>query len=218
MDNFEFEKRIEETIWDIYPLDKILPIETVYSIFIEEYKKQDNKSIYFKERKYQRMREGFFSIFVAISLKHNSVAEQYLIFPSNKSQDVLIGSPNKLNEKELIVSPYDIKEFTIFSKSFFEFVDNVIKPKLGIYNLVIATHREINKEDFEYLIDLLKKEKSSAQVWLLGAPNEGEENLKATKVTILNSEGIIYQKTFDLDDWLDFTKPIIIYHDTLKLK
>jgi hypothetical protein len=54
----EFQKRISEMKTDIFPLDRMLPPETVFSIFRQEYNKRNDKSAFFKDRKFQRMRGG----------------------------------------------------------------------------------------------------------------------------------------------------------------
>jgi len=39
MEDKQFQKRISETVRDVFPLDRVIPVETVYSIFAQEYKR-----------------------------------------------------------------------------------------------------------------------------------------------------------------------------------
>ena len=68
MNDEKIKKRIAETEHEIFPLDRLLSLESIYLIFQQEYAKSEDRNLFFKDPKYQRLREGFFLMFVVISL------------------------------------------------------------------------------------------------------------------------------------------------------
>lgn len=212
-------KRIFETKTEIFPLDRMLPLETVYLLFLEEYNKVENKEAFAKNNIYnKRLREGYFSLFAALSLNDNQGKKQYLVFPSDPGCDVYILNRVDMEEDKFDAFAFDIKEFTDFSKTFIDFIDKSIVPKLDIYSIIIGTHRKIKGSDLKYLSDQLKIINSMAKVWLVGSPsNENDEN-NISKVTIVDKEQILYDKIIVLDDWLDEGSPPIIYEDFIRFE
>ena len=220
--NKEFlKKRILETVTEIFPLDRILSLETVWLIFEKEYAKLENKNIFFKDRKYQRLREGYFAMFVAASLQQNSDKLHYLVFPSKPDNDVYIAYGISNNEKEkpkLAAYEFDIKEFTEHSSTFNEFMHKSIIPKIDIYNIAIPTYRKIDESDFKLLIDYSQLKNLDKKIWLLGLPTENDEGYAVSRVTIINKDGILYQEIINLNDWLDKSKPSIVFQDVIRFK
>src|SRR3989344_3137369 len=90
LDEKQFQKRISDTAIDIFPIDRILPIETVFSFFSQEYTKTNDRNLFFRDRKFQRLREGYFAMFIALSLNETSGNKHFLMFPSAKDKDVYI--------------------------------------------------------------------------------------------------------------------------------
>ena len=127
--NEELKKRILNMKKEIFPLDRLLPLETVYSIFVEEYSKTNDRNLFFRDRKFQRLREGYFSIFVAISLNDTSENKYLLLFPSSQDNDVYIAFPKG---EKVGVFAFDVKEFTNWSNSFVDFANESIFPKIGM--------------------------------------------------------------------------------------
>lgn len=212
--NEQFKKRVSETKNDIFPLDRLLPLETVYSIFREEYIKTDDRNLFFRDRKFQRLREGYFTLFATIFLNETTKKRHLLFFPSTQDTDVYIAYPkgDKLNGYA-----FDVKEFTNWSDSFANFVDKSIIPKADIYNLIIATYRKIDGNDLACLIKRLNQKDILAKVWLIGAPREENNDKEIAKVTIVDKNGLVYDKTINLDDWIDKNKQTIIYQDVVRL-
>ena len=110
------------------------------------------------------------------------------------------------------------KEITNHSLSFEEKKKKSIAPKIGVYNIVITTYRNVGQKEAKYLIDFLQAKNISRQIWFLGAPTENEENPDISRVSIIGKSGIAYDAIINLNDWLDKTKPVAIFHDTLRLK
>jgi len=212
--NNKFKKRILTTKIEIFPLDRLLPLETVYSIFVEKYSKTNDRNLFFCDRKFQRLREGYFSIFVAISLNDTSKNKHLLLFPSSQNNDVHFAFPKG---EKLEGFAFDVKEFTNWSDSFVDFANKSIFPKIGIYNLIIATYRKIDGNDLNFLVDHLIKENISSRIWIVASPTEENENNEISHVTIVDRNGLIYDKTINLNDWIDKDKQQIVYQDLVRI-
>ncbi len=69
--------RIISTKHDFVPLDRMIPLKTAVNLFEKEYKK-DIKNFF--DRKYQRLREVYFSLFVCRALDLMERREHLLMF------------------------------------------------------------------------------------------------------------------------------------------
>ncbi len=219
MDNNFFLKRISETTSEIYPLDRLLPIESVYMISLQEYEKSSDKNLFFRDRKYQRLREGYFAMFVAVALQDYFNYPHYLVFPTNPDNDVYIAYrlPGETNEK-MGAYPFDIKEYTNWSSTFDKFLQKNVLPKLEAYSIAVSTYRKIDGNDIKSLIDYLQSKNLSTGVWFLGSPTEEDQGYDISSVTIVNKDGILYEKVIDLNDWIDKTRPIVVFQDIIRFK
>lgn len=214
----DFRKKVLETKFDIFPFDKLLPIETVYSIFKDIYEKEGEKVIFF-ERKYQRLREGYFGIFTAISLVDCCKKEYFIIFPTDPQNDFFIGYERKdsnSNNPKLNMYSFDVKEYTKYSKNFSDFVKRAIKSKLSVYNIIIASYNDMDGDDLESLIKELKG--TSFRVWIIASPSNSNFDYKISQITIIDQHGIMYNKKINLDDWIKEGKLPIIFQDNLRYK
>lgn len=212
-DKDKLQKRILETQKDIFPLDRLLPLETVYLIFIEEYAKTNDRNLFFRDRKFQRLREGYFSLFVAISLNDTSQNKHLLLFPSSQDNDVyIVFSKGEKFEG----SAFDVKEFTNWSDSFTDFVNESIIPKIDIYNIIIATYRKIDGDDLKFLVDCLNKKNTSSRIWIVASPTEENDNNEISHISIIDRSGLVYDKTINLNGWIDKDKPQVVYQDVVR--
>ena len=221
MDGQFLEKRINEMETDIFPLDRLANLEAIYQIFNQEYVKTENKSTFLKDRNFQRLREGYFAMFVAISLQDDTTDIQYLLFPSSPDNDVYIGYWKNVDTQEkpkIFASEFDIKEYTDWSPDFTTFFNESIVSKINIYNIAIATYRGMDGNDLQIIINYLNSNLIDKRIWLLGLPNEEEEDYNISKVTIVSKNGIEYEKTLNLLDWVDKTKTPMIYQDVVRFK
>jgi len=220
--NDEFlQKRIVETEHEIFPLDRLLPLESIYLIFEQEYAKSEDKNLFFKDRKFQRLREGYFAMFVAISLQDTSGKPHYIVFPSNPDNDVYIVYRINSEDEEtpkLTAYEFDIKEYTNWSPDFEDFTKKSIIPKIDIYNIAIPTYRAMDGSDLDILVSHLKSNNIDRKMWILGLPSETEEDHAISDVTVINKDGIVYHKTINLSDWIDKEKIPIIFQDTIRFK
>ena len=214
-------KRITETKTEIFPLDRLLPLESVYLIFSKEYNSVTDKNLFFRDRKYQRLREAYFSMFVAVSLQDTSIGKEqhYLVFPSNPDNDVYI--TKKVSDEKIpkhIAYEFDIKEYTDWSPSFDEFMEKSIIPKIEIYNIAIPTYRKIDGSDIESLINFLKSKNLINKIWFLGLPDKENYNYDISALTIIDKDGIVYKKTLNLKDWIQTDTTPMIFQDVIRFK
>jgi len=206
-------KRISETQKDIFPLDRLLPLETVFSVFYQEYAKTNDRNLFFRDRKFQRLREGYFSLFVAISLNDTPQNKHLLLFPSSQDNDVYIAFPKG---EKLEGFAFDVKEFTNWSNSFTDFVNESIIPKIDIYNLIIATYRKMDGNDLKFLVDCLNKKNTSSRIWIVASPTEENDNNEISRVSVVDRSGLVCGKTINLSEWIDKDKPQVVYQDVVR--
>jgi hypothetical protein len=223
MNNKLLQKRIAETEHEIFPLDRLLSLESIYLIFQQEYAKSEDRNLFFKDPKYQRLREGYFSMFAAISLQDTLTSKKrhYLIFPSDPSNDVYIGyRSNDETESipKLTTYEFDIKEYTNWSPNFEEFAKKSIIPKINIYNIVIPTYRKMDGQDLQLLVDYLKANNLTRRIWILGLQSDTVEDTDISDVTIIDKTGIVYHKTINLSEWIDKTETPMIFQDVIRFK
>ena len=213
-------KRTEETITEIFPLDRLLPLETVHKIFVEEYSKVQKKIIFRDERKFQRLREGYFVLFAAVSFTDINKKKCYLVFPSDPSNDVYICQIKDVTKPrpQFEAHPFDVKEYTEYSNSFEDFVSRSISKRLGTYNLIIASYKQMNWNDLKILFGLIKELAPNSKVWITGNSEINQDNIESAKVTVVSKEGIIYEKNINLDHWLDKGVDPIVYQDVIRFK
>lgn len=209
-------KRIAEMRHNIFPLDRIISLEMVYSIFFSYYSEEPNKGVFFRDRKYQRLREGYIGLFVAASLQHSSGKRYFMYFPEKDDNDFYV--MRQATENQFDTFEFDAKEFTDYSPSFDEFTEKKIAPRIETYNIAIATYRNIGATEVKCLIDLLQKENTPRQIWLMGAATPNDENQDISRVSIIGKEGVAYDEVINLNDWIDKTKPGQVFHDTFRFK
>ena len=161
MNNQEFQKHIQQTEEDIFPLDRILPLATVYRIFKKHYEKIDDKSIFRRDRKYQRLREGLSVLFVGCFLKKHTGFEHFIVFPKDPSNDVNFLHFKNPDEYTAYKLECDVKEFTDYSDSFTSFITQKVIPKIHLYNIIIPIDTNIDGHDLELLIDVLQQTERS---------------------------------------------------------
>ena len=217
MDKF-IQKQIKQMKTDIFPLDRMLPLGTVYNIFKDEYEKVDNKRVLFKNRKYQRLREGYFAMFVVAALNEWEEKEHFLQFPKDNNNDINILSIKEMDEKcskcwKLIC---DVKEFTHYSKSFKHFLQQTIASKIGIYHLIVGTHIDI--PDIRPLLNFVQDQESI--IWVVSSPTKEDYNYNIGLVTMMWGQKQVEQKLINLSKDLRIEKnePSKVFQNLLRDK
>ncbi len=218
MDNF-LHNQIQKMETEIFPLDRLLPLSTVLKIFKNEYEKNTNKNSFFSDRKYQRLREGYFALFVATALNFWERKDHFLHFSKDPQNDVNILSVKEMNDKksEMWKLPCDIKEYTQYSPDLKKFIEDKIIPKLNIYNIIIGTYLGI--EDIRPIIKLIKEQKDRLTVWIVSSSGQDEDNFKIGIVTMVHPNNEIFQRDVNLNNEIKIdNKPILVFQNFLRDK
>lgn len=221
IDRNELMRRAVQTKYDIFPLDKLCPLPTVYRFLTDEYGKHSDKSILMSDRKYQRLREAYFALFVGVVLAKEGGGTEYLVrFPESADNDVdfLSRKPAPGKREELWRLVCDVKEFTSHSGSFSEFVEKAVAPKIkaGAYHVIIGLHEDVNSGMLEALEEIASK---GSTIWVVSNPSqEGQDFNKGIVVTI-QGPGLMRRDEVDLlNDIPAGPDPPVVYQDILRAK
>lgn len=218
MDNF-LHNQIQKMETEIFPIERLLPLSTVFKIFKDKYEKNTDKNLFFKDRKYQRLREGYFALFIATALNFWEKKDHFLHFPKDPQNDINILSVKEVNDKEseMWKLPCDIKEYTRYSFDFKQFIENKIIPKLNTYNIIIGTY--LNIKDIRPIIEIIKKQKERLTVWIVSATGQDENNVETSMVTMIHPNNEIFQRNVNLNNEIKIdNKPILIFQNLLRDK
>ncbi len=216
----EMHRRITSTKWDIFPLDRLLPLATVHRIFADEFKKQKNKEVFVKGGKYQRLREAYFALFVGVSLNRRGGVDHLMRLPSKDDNDIDFVSKKETvgKREEFWRLVCDVKEFTSYSESFENFIKNTIEPRIkrNDYHIILGLHSTIQGKDLEKIRQLNDE---TSTVWVVSNPSEEEKNYSNMLVTWLQGDKLVFQDKIDLLEDVPLTDgPLIIYQDLLRDK
>ena len=222
MDEF-LQTQIKKMKTEIFPLDRLLPLSTVFKIFKDEYKKSDNKKLFFSDRRYQRLREGYFALFVAVALNYWEKKDHFLQFPENPQNDVNILSVKEMNDKksETWQLPCDVKEYTEYSDSFEDFIIDKVIPRINIYNVIIGTYLSI--QDVRPVINYIKNQEKRLTVWIVSSRDQVSTDFTTGIVTMIhpNNANAILQEEVALDndiEQINTGEPILIFQNLLRHK
>ncbi len=128
--------RITETKYDFVPLDRAMPLKTAVNLFEKEYKKDIEN---FSDRKYQRLREIYFSLFVCRALDFMEEKEHFLMFHEQQDRnDVSFITPGPEGGVGDI-RYFDVKEYVPQDRqNFNDYLDSVVKKSLNKdYELIL---------------------------------------------------------------------------------
>jgi len=220
MDKF-LQTQIKKMKTEIFPLDRVLSLGTVFKIFKDEYKRSDNKKLFFSDRRYQKLREGYFALFVAAALNYWEKKDHFLQFPEDPQNDVNILSVKEMSSKksEMWQLLCDIKEYTEYSGSFENFITGKVIPKINIYNIIIGTYLTI--QDIRPAINSIKNQEKRLTVWIVSSKDPLGIDFTTGIVTMIHPNNNILQKEIDLNnniEQIDNGKPILIFQNLLRHK
>lgn len=211
-------ERIEMTQVEIFPLDRLLPLDSVYSIFLKEYQQEENKKLFLDNRKWSRLREGYYALFAALSRSIFRDMSYCLYFPLDPSNDFYMIEMAQDNNSKAYC--FDVKEYTEYSKSFEDFLEKSIFPilKRGIYDLVIGLHRKVSFIQLQSICDYLEHQNSPGVVFLVGAYAEENVDERIARVVALSKRGIISNEVINLDNYLKKLEAILVFQNKVKFK
>lgn len=220
MDKNELMKRTIEMKRDIFPLNRLLPFSTVYRIMMDEYSRHTDKSVFMKERKYQRLREAYFGLFAGVALE-KAGNEQYLIrFPESADNDIDFISVKDFAAKrqELWRLVCDVKEFTSYSGSFTKFVEKAVVPKIkaGAYHVILGLHEDVNGAMLESLEKISSK---GSTIWVVSNPSQEDQDFDKSVVLMIQGPGLISRYEIDLRKDIPPGPDVpVVYGDVLRDK
>jgi len=173
--------------WNTFPLDRQLPVGSVWKMFKDEYKKVLKTKEKFSGNKNQRLREGYFSLFVAVAKSRLEQKEHWLAFPKDPKCDAHLLSVKEVKNGHptLWNFPCDVKEYTSYSPSFLQFLGEKVVPRLELenYNIIIGIHADIS--DPQPAIDLLKQRTQKLTVWLVSNTAKDEYDIAKGRVIMV---------------------------------
>lgn len=177
--------------WDIFPLDKQLPVSSVWRIFKDEYAKALKVNKGFSGNKYKRLREGYFALFAAVAKSQLEQREHYVLFPKNPNCDAELISvkEERTNHTPLCwYYPCDVKEYTEHSSSFLNFLNEKVTPRLELenYNIVIGINETVT--DIQESIEHLLSHTNKYAVWFVYKATEDDNDIGRQRVTLLSGE------------------------------
>jgi hypothetical protein len=218
MDKNEFLKKIDNTKYDTYPLDKFLPILTVFKIFQDTYSSNIKKSEFLDNRKYKKMREGYWSLFACKALDKLENKEHLMIFPSDEtSGDVNFCALQSEDSSVMNKLVFDVKEFEEHSDNFESFLNKVVIPKrdMGLYGIIIGLHKNVNGKS---LAPLMVENENDRGVFIISALSNDDNNPYLAKVLFFHKGNILFNEEVSIEINFDKNDPMIIYHDILRDK
>jgi hypothetical protein len=215
MTNDEIEKRIKEMKSEIFPLDLILPRETVFRIFFDIYSKENKKADFFKKRIYQRLREGYWGLFACKALDIMEKKEHYLVFPSNPDNDInFISNINSMSDK-MAALIFDVKEFTKYSNDFENFVKTKVDPFRSLYGIIIGLHENVEGKSLK---SLLNHDQEDRGVFVISAVSENNLNFYKSHVIYILRGEVLFRDVVSIEENINIQKPIQVYQNILKYK
>ena len=211
----DLHKSVSETKWDIFPLDKLLPLETVYRIFKTEYLKIEQKGLFMDNHKFLRLREGYFALFVAAVERKISGVSYFIEFPRYGNDINFIEVPEYGEGKKW---ECDVKEYTDHSPNFIEFISKSIKKRIRQYFLIIALHKKVEVHEMNELEKTMKD--TSTMLWLVSALDSNDYGYNLGKVIYLGNRKKPYIYDVDLSKILIYHEddPMLVFHDKIHIK
>lgn len=203
------EEKIQNTEWEFVPLDKMIPLKTAINIFDREYEK--SKGVDYFKRKFQRLREIYFSLFVCRALDVMEKREHFLCFHKRQDfNDVSFISIN--NEGDCgNIQYYDVKEYVNNQDGINVFLANVLKKvKYKDYNLIIGIHKD---GKLELNLNSIKK-----SVFFVSNVDGQSDNNYKSQVRLVSQKQVVFDEVVDLNNLIDDGATNIIYHDRLNLE
>lgn len=214
MSSDDIQQRVKETIYDHYPLNRLLPQSSVFNIFFQNYNKEDDKKCFLDNHKYLKLREGYFALFACKAFDEVKNNEHLLIFTDEEKGDVAFCG--RRQDGKLDYFQYDIKEYHHRDPQNFEsFLDQILKkPKIlrNQYGLIIGVHRSVamGVADSNKLDEL--KNKLSRGVFLVSDMSDDVACVYKSRVVYLSDRGMFDKEIETSNNGIN---DILIYQNVL---
>ncbi len=211
-------QQIKKTKWETYPLDRMLPKETVLNLFLEKYKQADNKGLLAKNsRTNKRLREGYWSLFACVALDILEQSNHLIFFPNDDRNDVSFISTNDLGaiRPKMNFMEFDVKEYTQFSAKtgFDSFIRKVINPNRSIYGIIIGVHEDIG---LLHPKSLFSTDDHDRGVFLIAQDDPDKQDEMEAHVLFIMGTNVLFDRTVSLAESISSNKTNTIYQDKLR--
>lgn len=217
-DNTDYHKRVAETHYDHYPLNRMLPQYSVFNIFFKVYNSENDKAKFLNNHRYLKLREGYFSLFACKLFDEIEGREHYIIFTDETKGDVAFMAKTKHeNMEQMELCQFDVKEYQDKDdKDFLSYLESISnKPKVGTnqYGLIIALNRdvEINQSEIKKLNDL--SQRLTRGVFVCSAGREDGESSTIARCLYFAGGRLFYENIVEISNGGHYD--VLVYQDII---
>lgn len=202
--------------WEIFPLGKAMPLETVLSFFSYKYEATVDKGRLMKNSaENKRLREGYWGMFACAMLDELEGRRHTIVFPLTPENDLWFLSRREGAERLRSCFnklEFDVKEYTSYSKSdgFLCFIETILKPRGSTYGLIVGIHEDIPSFD----PSLLVQSWNSRGVFLVSSYKGTDSPYVADVAYFIRGLSPI-RRRIDLTSRLNIRNSGVIYDDIL---
>jgi hypothetical protein len=213
----ELKRQIESTQYEVFPLGKMLPKETVLAIFLDMYHATENKADLMKNSsETKRIREAYWGLFACVAIDIIEKKDHLMLFPEDDRNDISLISEDNLSaiRPKMKYLELDIKEYTKYSfeAGFNEFISTIINPGRVRYGVVVGIHGDINELDLKSLF--LRGD--DCGVILISSDNHTDTDILKSRVIFILQDKVIFDDILDLAECIDVTKERVVFQDELR--
>lgn len=190
----------------------MIPLKTAVNLFEKEYKK-DIKNFF--DRKYQRLREVYFSLFVCRALDLMERREHLLMFYEEQDRnDVSFIAPSPDWEVWGIMY-FDVKEYVPQDNQIFNtYLDKIVEKSLNKdYELILWVQKDIE------ISELMKIDWSKIKKHIFMINKSKDNSLWfQSNVMYIQDGSILFNEIVDISDLIDTENPLMIYQNKINFK
>lgn len=204
--------RIISTKYDFVPLDRVMPLKTAVNIFEKEYKRGVKN---FYDRKYQRLREVYFSLFVCRALDIMEGRSHLVMFHERQdTNDVSFIVPKPEGEVGDI-RYFDVKEYVPWDKRNFDvYLSDIVKKSLlKDYELIIWVQNDIKISD----LMRISWHGIEKHIFMINRSKENDSWFQCN-VAYIQDGFILFNDIIDVSDLVSPGDPLMIYQDKINFK
>lgn len=202
---------------EIFPLDKMLPKNTVLSLFLERYNAAFNKKDLMRNSpETKRVREAYFGLFAGVALDILQGENHLMLLPRKPDNDVCFLWPNDLEavRPKMNMLEFDVKEYEAnsFGRGFNKFMEETVSKNRIIRGVIVGVHEDIGTLRPE---DLFFDQRDRG-VMIVAAESQSDENPMRAKIIYALKDSILFDDTVNLDDHLNAAAPHMVYDDIVR--
>lgn len=202
---------------EIFPLDKMLPKNTVLSLFLERYNAALNKKDLMRNSpETKRIREAYFGLFAGVALDILQKENHFMLLPRKPDNDVCFLWPNDLEavRPKMNMLEFDVKEYEAhsFGRGFNKFMEETVSKNRTIRGVIVGAHEDIGVLQADDLFFDLR----DRGVMIVAAESKSDENPMRARVVYVLKDSILFDGTVNLVDHLDAAAPRLVYDDLIR--